>query len=61
MVTVEILVNALGVERIRFVGDSLDDEPEASRIYDRIRHLVVQIDRTLKENALKILEKAVED
>jgi len=46
--SVEIVVNRDGVAIIRYRGDSLADEPEASGIYREIRHLVAEIDRTLK-------------
>lgn len=61
MVSVEIVVNILGVERIRYIGGSLDDEPEARQLYDRIRHLVLEIDRTLKDDVLKLLDKTLEE
>jgi hypothetical protein len=47
-VSVEIVVNRDGVAVVRYRGDSLNDEPEANRIYQSIRHLVTEIDRTVK-------------
>jgi hypothetical protein len=46
--SVEIVVNRDGVSLVRFRGESMGDEPETSRIYTEIRHLVNQIDRALK-------------
>jgi len=46
--SVQIVVNAEGVQIVRLCGRSWDDEPDAKLIYGKIQHLVREIDRTLK-------------
>jgi len=47
-VSVQIIVTSEGVDRVRLIGSSWEQEPEATDIYGRIAHLVREIDRTLK-------------
>ncbi len=44
----QIIVNDDGVYRVRLCGKSWDDESDANRIYQKISHLVRQIDRAMK-------------
>ena len=46
--SVQIIVNSDGVQVVRLCGRSWNDEPAARLIYDKIQHLVGEIDRTLK-------------
>ncbi len=46
--SVQIIVNDDGVYRVRLCGKSWDDESDANRIYQKISHLVRQIDRAMK-------------
>ncbi len=46
--SLEILADAEGVRRVRLVGKTWADQESANRIYQRISHLIDQIDRTIK-------------
>lgn len=48
-VSVQIIVDQQGVYRVRLCGQSWDDEQDANHIYQKISHLVREIDRTMKE------------
>ena len=48
-VSVQIIVDQEGVYRVRLCGKSWDDEPDANYIYQKISHLVREIDHTIKE------------
>jgi hypothetical protein len=50
--SVQIVVNADGVVVVRLCGQAWSDEADASRLYAEIRHLVGEIDRTLKISRL---------
>ena len=54
--SVQIVVNAEGVEVVRLCGRSWDDEPDARKVYDKIRHLVSQIDLILKGPEAQVLQ-----
>jgi hypothetical protein len=48
-VSVQIIVTSEGVDRVRLVGSSWEEQPQATDIYGRISHLVREIDRTLRK------------
>ena len=54
--SVQIVVNAEGVEVVRLCGRSWDDEPDARKVYDKIRHLVSEIDLILKRPKAQVLQ-----
>ena len=46
--SINIVVNAKGVKVVQFCGEGWDQEEETGRIYDRIKHLIQQMDRVLR-------------
>ncbi len=45
--TINIVVSAKGVKVVQFCGEGWDDETETARIYQRIKHLIQEMDRAL--------------
>jgi len=50
---INVVIDANGVRTIQFCGDGFDAEAAASRIYQLVRPLIVQIDRLLKEDSFR--------
>ena len=44
----KIIVNADGVKVVQFCGKGFEDEPQVSQIYERIKHLIQEIDTVLR-------------
>lgn len=50
--TINIVVSAKGVKVVQFCGEGWDDETETAKIYQRIKHLIQQMDRALKSKTV---------
>ena len=46
--SVQIIVDEDGISRVRLVGQTWTDQETANKVYQRIAHLIDQIDRTVK-------------
>jgi hypothetical protein len=46
----KIEINRRGIRTVLFCGDGFDAEAEVSRLYQRVRHLIIQMDRLIKED-----------
>jgi hypothetical protein len=52
--SVQIIINADGVERVRLCGRSWDDEESAMAIYKRISHFIREIEVSMKESPMGV-------